>query len=63
MGGSSFDVLGFPITFGMGYSFGNRKGGQRQAVNDPEFDSIAQELLRNREYSYSSFRWILGFSF
>jgi hypothetical protein len=63
MGGSAFDVLGFPITFGMGYSFGNRSGVQRRAGNDPEFDSVAQELLRNQEFSYSSFRWILGFSF
>ena len=63
MGGTSFQALGFPITIGMGYSFGSKQGRQRQSVNDPEFDNIAQEYLGDLDYSYSGFRWILGFSF
>jgi hypothetical protein len=63
MGGASFDILGFPITLGMGYSFGNKTGGRRREVNDPYFDSISQEFLFDRGSSYSSFRWLLGFSF
>ena len=66
MGGTTISFKNSQLTLGMGYGFGNRalnpeEGGL--SGNDPAVKSVAREYFGGAEYSYSSFIWVIGFSF
>jgi hypothetical protein len=63
MGGATFAAIGFQFSLGMGYSFGSEEGMPRQRTAGPAIQDIAGRYLSDLDYSYSSFKWILGFSF
>ncbi len=64
MGGTTFTVLGSQITLGMGYGFGKRTlDAGNKSIDDPTLKDIADNVFGELEYSYTSFKWVLGFSF
>ena len=63
MGGTTFTAIDLQFTLGVGYSFGSKKEGRRQYIDDPTLNNIAQEFLSDLESTYSSLKFVLGFSF
>jgi len=63
MGGTTFTAFGSQFTFGMGYAYGNHTGKDQQTPDDPTLGNIAREYFSDLQYTYSSFKWVLGFSF
>jgi hypothetical protein len=63
MGGTTFEALGSQFTLGVGYAYGSRKQKNGQLYSDSSLGNIANAVFSDLKYSYSSFRWILGFSF
>jgi hypothetical protein len=66
MGGTTISLQNSQLTLGMGYGYGNRaldagEGGLSGA--DRAVKSVAREFYDGARYSYSSFVWVLGFSF
>ncbi len=66
MGGTTISLKNFQVTLGMGYGYGSRaldaEQGSLQGA-DSGVESVAREFFSGAEYSYSSFVWVVGFSF
>ncbi len=63
MTGSTFTFLKSQWTLGVGYSYGARSAFTGDRAQSPGLRLIAQRFFKEAGFSYSSFRWILGFSF
>lgn len=63
MGGTSFKILRYSLTLGLGYSFGRRQMIERR---DPILESLQGSLIgvvSEYEFSYSTLKFLLGFAF
>ena len=63
MGGTTFTAFGSQITLGIGYAHGSKKEDQQPALDDPTLANIAKNYFSDLQYTYSGFKWVLGFSF
>lgn len=66
MGGTTISFKNSQLTLGMGYGYGSRPlspGEGSLAGADPTARSVSGRFFKEMEYSYSSFVWVLGFSF
>ncbi|MGD8536248.1 MAG: hypothetical protein PVF66_10410 [Candidatus Aminicenantes bacterium] len=63
MGGTTFKILRYSLTVGLGYAFGRRQTVERL---DPIPEDLQERLIGVAslyEFNYSSFKFILGFAF
>jgi hypothetical protein len=62
-GGTTVAAFGSQVTLGLGYTFGEIMEDQPAEADDPVLGDLARVYFSNLKYTYSSFKWILGFSF
>jgi len=63
MGGTTFKILRYSLTLGLGYAFGRRQTVERL---DPIPEDLQERLIgaaSRYEFTYSSFKFLLGFAF
>ncbi len=63
MSGASFKILRYSLTLGIGYSFGRR---QMIGSRDPILENLPGSLIgmvSQYEFTYSTFKFLLGFAF
>jgi hypothetical protein len=63
MGGTTFKILRYSLTLGLGYAFGRRQAVQ---ILDPLPENLQGRLIgaaNQYEFNYSSFKFLLGFAF
>lgn len=63
MGGTTFTIKGYSFTLGLGYAYGERLSRQRSEPIPPDVQERLIGVINRMEFTYSNFKFLIGFAF